>query len=367
LTSFKPRKWRTAVIPFFVGAAMLAAGCGSDSSSDSSTSAAGGSTQKAITGWTGSTQLPNATIGILSGTHGAEVVQHWESTAFGGVKALGWKYNYVDGKNDPKIWGQAISAFTQQKVDGIIIIGGLQLSTFAVQLKAAKAAGIPIIHVGVETTDPQKFLDGDYAPDDAQFGVVLGQYLAKKLPAASQYVTLSLEACAACNAPVPAAVKVLNEAGHKQAGTADMNLNGDLAAQATKLPVDLIRAHPEAKALISCCDFTATFSVPRLAQSGSADVLNTVRYDDLSVLALIRAGKPVVTVANNNDDFILTGVDQLAKHLATKAPIDPDAAPDSMAKYVVVDKDNVPASGFYFKPEEAIARFTKKWQAEYKR
>ncbi|MFM0757350.1 sugar ABC transporter substrate-binding protein [Paraburkholderia strydomiana] len=318
-------------------------------------------------GFTGAVPLPAKRIGILSSTLGAEVVVHWETTAKKGVQALGWTADSVDGKSDPQVWGQAINAFTQRHMDAIIVIGGLQLSTIATQLRAAKAAKIPIVHVGIRATDPQHLFDGDFAPDDARFGAVLADYLNKKLPPRSEFVTLQLSSCELCNAPVPVAISMLEKAGHKAGGMADMSLNGDLAGQAKKMSVDLLRAHPKAKAMIACCDFVATFSAPALAQAGFGDVLNAVRYDDLSVLQLIRQGKPVITVANNNDDFILSAVDALAAYFASGTPI-PAEAPATLAKYEVVDSANLPPKGeYFFSPDKSLEAFSAKWKATYKR
>lgn len=369
---------RSAAIPLVIGVVLMSSACGggatsSESSqaavastaSESSSSADTSATDATADGWTGDIPLPKKKVGILAGTLGAEVVVHWVDTNKAGVESLGWDAEVVDGKNDPKIWGQAISSFVQKDYDAIIVIGGLQFSTFAQQLKDAKAAGIPIIHNGIQASDPDGYMDGDYAPSDAEFGTVMGNYLAEKFPAGTEFVTLTLKSCELCNIPVPTASKILTDAGWVEVGTSDMALDGDLAGQAKKMSVDLLRANPTAKVLLTCCDFVATFSAPALDQAGFPEVITAVRYDDLSVLDLIRKGDPVVTASVNNDDFILYGIGALASYFAQDTPL-PKTAPEDLAAYSVVDSSNLPPEGEYYdSPAEALEKFSNEMKATY--
>ncbi|HJT92618.1 MAG TPA: substrate-binding domain-containing protein [Mycobacterium sp.] len=344
----------TTLVGFLLIAALALSGC-------SSTSA----TAEKAEGFTGTTELPSGTVGILNNLGSSETLTHWQNTATDALGKVGWTAVVADGKGDPAVYAQSLSSFVQQKVDGIIILGGFQTGPIAEPLRAAQDAGIPVLALGINSPDPDKLITAQYAPDDAEFGVVLGNYLKEKLPAGSEWVALTLTAQEGANAPNVAAVEVLEPAGFPRVGTVDLNISGDIPSQVSKGATDLLRAHPDAAALMTCCDFTATLSAPALAEAGYPDVINAVRYDNLSILDLIRAGKPVVTAGANTDTSILIGIDQLLAYKASGTAFDVNAQ-EGVAKFVVIDKDNVPAEGFYFDPQEQIETFLTKWKAEYK-
>jgi hypothetical protein len=126
-----------------------------------------------------------------------------------------------------------------------------------------------------------------------------------------------------------------------------------------------VTAHPDAKFLFSCCDFTAPITVPAVKQAGGEDVVHAVAYDNLSTLKLIRDGAPVITTTANGDVSIATAVDQILAHKAKDADIDPKAD-DGKYKYKVVDKANVPPDGqFVFDPKDTISEYSAKWKSEY--
>ena len=271
----------------------------------------------------------------------------------------------TDGKGDPAVISQAISSFVQQRVDGIIILGGTQVGPLTPQLQAAKDAGIPVIAAGIKSPDPEGLLDAQYEPDGSEYGVLLADYLKKKFEAGTEWVALTITADKGGNAPIAAAQPILEDAGLPLVGTVDLNLTKDLPSQISKGSADLLRAHPNAKVLMSCCDFTAAFSVPALNEAGHPDVIQALRYDNLSILDMIRKGDPVVTVGSNSDTSILLAIDQLLAHKATGAEIDKDAQ-DGKDKFAVIDAGNVPAKGFYFDPDQQIHKFLTTWKAEYK-
>jgi hypothetical protein len=129
---------------------------------------------------------------------------------------------------------------------------------------------------------------------------------------------------------------------------------------------DLIAAHPNAKFLLSCCDFTPPINVAAFKQAGKPKVITAGRYDNLSSLKLIRDGAPVVVAAANADTGVLTAVDQIFAKKA-KGDLDPNADKGKY-EFTFVDKSNVPASDtFVYDPAEQIAALAKHWDAEYER
>jgi ABC-type sugar transport system substrate-binding protein len=341
--------------------AALLAGAAACGSSDDEGSAVDASD------WTGSAQFKTGTVGILNVLGSSEAQQHWQETAVAAVKEIGWEQTVIDGKGDPAVEGQAINSFVQQGVDGIIIIGGVAPQTIAAQLRQAKDADIPVVSTGVSSPNDDGSLDGVFAPPDAQFGVVLAEYLNEKLPDGAPYVALDLTAAEGAQAPNDAAKPILEKGGHALAGAVDLDLAGDLASQASKAAGDLTAAHPDAKLLFGCCDFTAAMTDPVLKQAGRDDVIQSVRYDNASTQQLIRDGSNVVTCAVNADAGVLMAIREIVDHTSQGTEIDA-SAPDSLWEFKVVDATNLPAEGEYtFDPQAQIDEWVATMQNDYKR
>ncbi len=345
--------------PLIAAACLLVvAGCGSSSGSAN----AGDNSA-----WKGSTPLKAGKIGVLNVLASSETQAHWGETTSKALKAIGWEEVNVDGKGDPAIEGQAINSFVQQQVDAILIIGGIAVPTVAAQLRQAKSADIPVLATGVMSPNEDGLLTGVFAPDDAEFGKRLAPYLVEKLPKGASYVALDLTAAAGAQAPNDAVQPLLEAAGHGRVGGVDLDLSGDLATQAAKGTGDLLSAHPDAKLLFGCCDFTAPATDPVLRQSGHEEVIQSVRYDNLSTLQLIRKGSNVVTQAVNADAGPLAAISQIVAHKSKDTKID-SGAPKDLWTWEVVDKTNLPPEGeFFYEPDEQIAAWLKNLQSEYRR
>lgn len=348
-----------------IGLAGLLAACGSSTGNTaSSTPAPAGSSSGTSAA---AAALPKSgKVGVIISTSASEVIVHWTETAKNALKEIGWEALVTDGKNDPAQYQQAINGWVSQKVDGIITIS-VDGAPVAASLKAAKEAGIPVIATGIGV-DPSgaDLFSAFYAPSDEKLGQVLAEYLTTKVGAGAEYVTLDLTAVYGAHAPVVAATPILAAAGFKNVGTHDISV-ADIVGSAAKGTVDLIQAHPNAKLVFGCCDFTAPITVPALEAAGKGDVLQSVRYDNLSTLKLIADGAPVIAAATNADTGLLIALDQILKHAATGADVDPKAdQADGTYEYEIVDKSNVPAAGaFRFDPAEQIATFVTKWKSEY--
>lgn len=317
--------------------------------------------------WKGSTKIVTGTIGVINAIGASENQSHWESAARQGLEAVGWDATVIDGKGDAAVQGQAISSLVQQKVDAIIYIGAIAADTNASQLQQAKDAGIPVLLTGVKSPDPEGMIAGQFAPDDADFGPVMADYLAEKLPDGATFGSILLTAFAGGNAPNVSALPILETAGHKRAATVDLDLAGDLATQVSKGVVDMAASNPDLKAITSCCDFTAAMSAPALQQAGHDDIIQAVRYDNLSTLQLIRDGYPVAVVAVNEVYGVLSAVSAVVALKSSETPIkDSAAALASKFEFEMVDADNLPEEGkYYFDDQELFKRWISELQQTY--
>jgi ABC-type sugar transport system substrate-binding protein len=348
-----PKRFGKALVG--LAAFVLLAACGSASSGGSPS---GGSSS-------GSGKLPaQGKIGVVVSTLKSEVIKHWTDTASSALKGIGWEAVVVDGQNDPGKYQQAITGFVNQKVAGIITIS-IDGAPIAPALKSAKDAGVPVIATGIGIDPSGKGLfSAFYSPSDEQLGQVTADYLKSKVPAGSQYVLLDLSAVYGAHAPIVAGQKILDGAGFTMAGSTDISVK-DIIGSAGKGAVDVVAAHPGAKFLFGCCDFTAPITVPALKAAGHGDIIQTVRYDNLSTLELIRSGAPVVTAATNADAGVLTAITQILAHAARSTAIDPNAD-QGIYKYQVVDSSNLPAKGsFVFDPAQQVGTFVAQWKTTY--
>lgn len=315
--------------------------------------------------WTGDTPMKDGTIGVLNVLGSSEAQKHWEDTATQAIESIGWEHTVVDGKGDPAVEGQAINSFVQQQVDAILVIGGIAPQTLAAQLRQAEDADIPVLATGVTSPNDGGELTGVFAPPDSEFGVVMAEYLNENLPEGAPYVALDLTASAGAQAPNDAAEPILEEGGHERVGGVDLDLSGDLASQAAKAAGDLTSAHPDAKLLFGCCDFTAAITDPVLQQAGRDDVVQSVRYDNMSTLELMHDGSNIVTAAVNADAGVLEAIAQIVSHVSTGSEIDA-TADESLWEFKVIDSSNLPPVGdFVFSPDEQIDAWLKQLQSEY--
>jgi len=137
----------------------------------------------------------------------------------------------------------------------------------------------------------------------------------------------------------------------------------DLAG-ATYVTTDLALAHPKATALISCCDFSPLIDLPALKSANRAEMLLLTRYDNESSLQAIRAGAPLVIATNHTDIFNLEALDALAAYFTKKTPV-PASVDESKSEIKVIDKSNVPASGFVYSFDKDLATYADRWSTLY--
>lgn len=351
-------------ISVLLGVVLLAslAACSSSKGSSTTSSTAAGSA-----GASGAAGLPSAghhTIGLVESNGQSEVETRWTKTASTAIGQLGWTSDVIDGKGDPGVYASAIESLISKKVAGIIL-EAIDAAPVATQLQDAKSAGIPVIAAPLSVSGSGVDLfTAAYAPSDTQFGVLLADYLKTKLPAGSQYVVLDLTAVTGAHGAIAGADPALQAAGFKKVGSVDMD-PANIVTAAQNGTTNLMQAHPDAKLLLSCCDFTPAITQPVLAAAGKTNVIQAARYDNLSSLDLIRKGGNIVLAVANADTAILIAVDQLVAHTVTKAAIDPKAA-DGKFQFKIVDKTNLPPAGQYVDdPTAQINTYVTKWKTEY--
>lgn len=324
--------------------------------------AACGSSDGDSSGSGGDAELGTGTIGVLQSTAQSEVIQRWSTTATDSLEAIGWKADVADGKGDPAAMAAAMQGFIAKKVDGIVVIA-IDAPAITTQIQDAKSAGIPVISAPLSTSGAGADLfDARYAPDDEEFGRVLADYLKDKLDSGAEYGVLDITAVTGAHGAVEGAEPALDAAGFKNVATVDLN-PADIVKEAQNGAVNLLQGNPDMKLLLSCCDFTPAITQAAIG-ADHPDVIQAARYDNPSSLDIIRQGGNLVLATANADTAVLIALDQILAHKVNGADIDPDAANDAF-DFSIVDKDNVPESGYVNDPKPQIDEYVKKWKSEY--
>jgi ABC-type sugar transport system substrate-binding protein len=193
-------------------------------------------------------------------------------------------------------------------------------------------------------------------------GVSLADYLLKKNPkaiAVGQTVTIVY----AADRLVVGAKETLQKNGGSMEAVVDADVT-NLVNSFTQTTTDLALAHPKATALISCCDFSPLMDLPALKSANRPEMLLLTRYDNESSLQAIRAGAPLVIATNHTDIFNFEALDALASYFSKKTPI-PASVDESKSEIKVIDKSNVPASGFVYSFDKDLATYADRWSTLY--
>jgi ribose transport system substrate-binding protein len=343
-------------------AAILLAACGSDSSGSSDGSDTGAQADPTASP-AGSLSLPSGTVGVLQIQGAAEAVVRVSDTIEKADSAVGWKTIVTDGKGNPAAMSQAMTDFIARDVDAIITVA-VDSPMIAPQIDEAKAAGIPVISAPFTVTDPNHLYTVNMGPSTDGYVESMASYLTEKFPSGAEFISVDVPAVGSAHEFKVGMSDALTGAGFSDEGTADADA-GDIVNSFTAATSNLLQAHPDAKVLVSCCDFSPPIQLPLLKSAGKDDVLVTGRFDNLSSLALFADNDNLVLGAANMDTGALLALDAIYAFKANGTEI-PTFDDQSRYEFAIVDSSNVPASGkFFFDPDEQIAEFVSEWTAEY--
>lgn len=307
-------------------------------------------------------ELKPRKIGVIVITLQSESLARWTAHIQEAAKKLNWQVIVKDGVNNPAIVATALPELLNEGVDAVLTMA-VDAPLISEGLTAAKAKNVPVIATAVDVNPAGKSqFSAVYAPDSYGLGVALADYLLKKdskSVAVGQDVTIVY----AADRLVVGAKETLQKNGGTMVAVADADVT-NLVNSFTQTTTDLVLAHPNAIALVSCCDFSPLMDLPALKSANRPDMLLLTRYDNETSLQAIRAGAPLVIATNHTDIYNLEALDALAAHFTKKQAI-PESIPESKADIKVVDKDNVPASGFVYSFDKDLASYAARWSALY--
>jgi ribose transport system substrate-binding protein len=267
------------------------------------------------------------------------------------AQELGVKLVHLDANHDLLTQANQIDKLIAQKVDGIIIDPA---DSIAAQDWAdrSKAAGIPMVSMGVFVGDPKEHQPPWVYPSllayadrsDLAQGEELGKVIAKENPDGGKVVIVEgLPGFAAVLWRTQAVMKALDDSGKKydvvfkQPGNWDPEL-------AHQLCQDALQANPDAKILFIHDQAMAQGCLPAVKAAKSDARIYTYDFSK-SVKDVIAEGAPITTTCAEPSTSGSQALQALVEYIKTgKAPADPFLT----YKSEIINKDNLDACPVQF-------------------
>ena len=306
--------------------------------------------------------LKSRKIGVIVINTGSESLARWANNVQAAAAKLHWDVVIKNGESNPAVVATLLPELLTQGVDAVITMA-VDAPLMAQGLAEAKAKNVPVIAtvVGVNPAGRDNFT-AVYAINDYELGVALAHYLVDKNPkavAVGQTATLVY----AADQLVVGAKDTLEKRGAKMAAVSDNDVT-NLVNSFTQTAGDLALAHPEANAIISCCDFAPPIDLPALKAAHREDMMLMTRVDNPSSIQALRAGANLVLAASRTDDYNLAALDVLVGHFGKGTPV-PAALPNLKADVKIVDKTSIPASGEVYPFSQELAAYVERWGNDY--
>jgi ABC-type sugar transport system substrate-binding protein len=318
---------------------------------------AGASAQPQLAGGGGRTELPMKTIGIMGPVDAAEIIKLATDATDEAAKALGWRTMRVDPGGDPAKMGAGMTSLVNARVDAIVLTT-IEPATIQSGLRAAKAAGIPVIDTHTLTQSSPLFAGEYFLPPRAEFNLLL-QRMKRDLPRGSEIGTINLPQFLNAKLAGDYIKQAAPANGWRIVASHDADLQA-LVPDTQRAVGDMLRANPGIDAIFGCCDFVPTGAVPAI-RSARKNVRVYALHGIPSSISLARAGRVVLEVADYQRGGIVA-IDVLAAHFARNARI-PKRMPGRY-RMKLVDRENARA-GFPYPTSRVLAPFRAKWARLY--
>jgi ABC-type sugar transport system substrate-binding protein len=303
------------------------------------------------------TALPMKTIGIMGPVDAAEIIKLATDATDQAAKALGWKTVRVDPGGDPAKMGAGMTSLVNAKVDAIVLTT-IEPATIQSGLRAAKAAGIPVIDTHTLTQSSPFFAGEYFLPPRAEFDLLL-ERMRRDLPRGSEIGAINLPQFLNAKLAGDSIKRAARIRGWKIVASHDADLQS-LVPDTQRAVGDMLRANPGIDAIFGCCDFVPTGAVPAIRAAGKKIKVYAL-HGIPSSISQARSGLAVLEVADYQRGGIVA-IDVLARHFATKAAI-PKRMPGRY-QMKLVDRSNA-ARGFPYPTSKVLAPFKAKWSRLY--
>lgn len=320
----------------------------------------------------GKATLPSGVVVGLNQIAGAfPQAQRIQNDFEAAAKIFGWKVVACDAQGDPTKMANCETSLLNQGAKAIFSIGE-ESSLISAGLQAAKAKGVPTYNIGGQVT-PSPLLTGNYGPNEATAGAVLGKWVVKKVGSAGGDVLLS---------DFPSYYGKLRTGGLKNAikgtnfkivATTQPDF-ANLVSSTRQQVTTMYTQHKNAKVYWLSVEAAIQPAAQALAAADGgkhfpAAPLVVTFHGDLSELALLRQGLVDALSENQYTASSWVAADSFAQTLANRAGTPSPGYEVNgfpIYSYPIITRANVPPAGKLFPLKYDYYTFFKtKWKQEF--
>lgn len=277
------------------------------------------------------------TLWYISFSEQSPVMATWSGTMKRLVESYGAKVNVVDGKSNFSEFGRLIEQAVANKADAILLMG-IPPEAFAVQVKQAKDAKIPVI-VGSNGVAALPKTDGVVAAatiDHVAVGKLLGAWMVADSDGKGEAIVVTHDEVMGTKElvdSVSAEAKRLCPAckvGVENLPFARIQTEGEVTQS-------LAVRNPRLGYIMPVYDFETLAMIPALDQAGASNRIKLASFNAIPpVMQNLKAGKVAADVGAPNTWFGFAMADQVMRVLAGAAP-----APDIKVPLRLFTRDNI--------------------------
>jgi ABC-type sugar transport system substrate-binding protein len=304
-------------------------------------------------------KLPMKTIGVMGPVDAAEVIHLGTSASDLAAHTLGWKTIHLDPNGDPAKMGANMTSLVNSHVDAIVLTV-IEPATIQAGLRAAAKAHIPVIETLAAVHASPLVAATYWTPAVAENQLLIAD-MKRSVPRGSEVAAIYLPQFYNALVAQQLFVKSAKQQGWKIVATHSADLT-NLVPDVKKAIGDIIRAHPQVKAIWGCCDFSIAGAVPAIQQSGAHVKLYSL-HGVPSSIQFVKTGLADAEISDYQKSSFIA-MDALAAHFAIGAAI-PKTTPKKFAfKMTMVTKANA-GNGYPYPTSAILAQFKARWSKLY--
>ncbi|HST37860.1 MAG TPA: substrate-binding domain-containing protein [Conexibacter sp.] len=234
------------------------------------------------------------------------------------AEAVGWKTRLIDGKGTPKGYVDAIDQAISAGVDGIVLVA-MPVELLQQQIKAAGAAGIPVVAAlpGLaEPTPPERLGLFDYVRADyEQQGTTLGNWVVAEAPDGAEAIRLESAEFSDLTHESQQFAATLESAGpqYEIVEVVSSPVTDILGGpQGVQRLAAALRKHPDARYVFILSESWSQIFIQAKRLTGRDDVVGLGSDGDVSV-PLVAKGEELVMIGPDSRTYGWYAVDALIR------------------------------------------------------
>jgi ribose transport system substrate-binding protein len=287
-------------------------------------------------------KVPKETIGLVNVQGTSPAAQVCQEAFVKAADSLGWSVKTADAQGDPAKMSADVSAMVTQHVNALVTVS-IEPSAAAQGLAQAQAQHIPALtYCGAVTNNGAPLYAANYAPNDAAISATVTRYMIDQMGGKGQVVAQFYSPINALARRDAVAETMIKQAGMDLVATHQVDFTNPIQ-DTQQSTLDMLRAHPGAKAVLVDQDFEFSAAVQAVKQAG-IDAKVYGMYGGDPAFQALRQGGPAAAIAESNPEASgWTVADQLLKFFVNHKPIDPLAGYQHPYPITLVTAGNVPS------------------------